>query len=246
MSSEHLHAERDAAAGPQIVDFAGEFTLYPARSTGALRTRVLRHYPEHRRGVVSSDEPAVRFLKSRAAQSGMDHEENVSTEPTGAQAPPRIPRPHGHQERAQGARPPPGQGAQAPLGVTGQTPMIERLKKRREFLAAAKGHKTARRAFVLEALRARRFRPAALRLHRVEARRQEGGRAEPHPSPAQGSRAADRRRQCARRARLCAGRTEPSADRAVRRNQGGARRSLAAGRRLPQFRLGTRARRAGR
>ena len=32
--------------------------------------------------------------------------------------------------------------------------MVERLlKKRREFLAAAKGHKTARRAFVLEALK---------------------------------------------------------------------------------------------
>lgn len=30
--------------------------------------------------------------------------------------------------------------------------MIERLKKRRDFLAAAKGHRTARRAFVLEAL----------------------------------------------------------------------------------------------
>ena len=30
--------------------------------------------------------------------------------------------------------------------------MIERLKKRRDFLAAAKGHRTARRAFVLEVL----------------------------------------------------------------------------------------------
>jgi len=29
--------------------------------------------------------------------------------------------------------------------------MVERLKKRRDFLAAAKGHKAARRAFVLEA-----------------------------------------------------------------------------------------------
>jgi ribonuclease P protein component len=82
----------------------------------------------------------------------MDHEENVSTEPARAQPPPRFPCPHGHQERAQGARTPPGQGAQAPLGVIGQAPMIERLKKRRDFLAAAKGQRTARRAFVLEAL----------------------------------------------------------------------------------------------
>jgi ribonuclease P protein component len=36
--------------------------------------------------------------------------------------------------------------------VIGEAPMIERLKKRRDFLAAAKGQRTARRAFVLEAL----------------------------------------------------------------------------------------------
>jgi ribonuclease P protein component len=34
--------------------------------------------------------------------------------------------------------------------VTGRELMIERLKKRRDFLAAAKGPKAARRAFVLE------------------------------------------------------------------------------------------------
>jgi ribonuclease P protein component len=37
--------------------------------------------------------------------------------------------------------------------VTGAELMIERLKKRRDFLAAAKGSKAARRAFVLEAIR---------------------------------------------------------------------------------------------
>jgi ribonuclease P protein component len=36
--------------------------------------------------------------------------------------------------------------------VTGRTSMIGRLKKRRDFLAAAKGQRTTRRAFVLEAL----------------------------------------------------------------------------------------------
>jgi ribonuclease P protein component len=35
--------------------------------------------------------------------------------------------------------------------VTGPEPMPERLKKRRDFLAAAKGQRAARRAFVLEA-----------------------------------------------------------------------------------------------
>src|SRR4051812_45708585 len=82
----------------------------------------------------------------------MDNEENLSTEPTGAKAPPRIPLTHGDQERTQGTRPPPGQGAQAPVGVTGRDLMpVRRLKKRRDFLAAAKGQKAARRAFVLEA-----------------------------------------------------------------------------------------------
>ena len=87
----------------------------------------------------------------------MDNEENLSTEPIGAQAPSRIPFPHGDNERAQGACPASGQGAQAPVGVTAPDPdagrnlMIERLKKRRDFLAAAQGSKAARRAFVLEA-----------------------------------------------------------------------------------------------
>jgi ribonuclease P protein component len=85
----------------------------------------------------------------------MDNEENLSTEPIGAQAPPWFPPPHGDPKWAQGARPPPGQGAQAPVGVTGPTdaghkPVIGRLKKRRDFLAAAQGSKAARRAFVLE------------------------------------------------------------------------------------------------
>lgn len=35
--------------------------------------------------------------------------------------------------------------------MTGSEPVIERLKKRRDFLAAAKGPRAARRAFVLEA-----------------------------------------------------------------------------------------------
>lgn len=81
----------------------------------------------------------------------MDNEENISAEPPGSQAPTRIPLPHGDEGGPQGARPSQGQGAQAPVGVTGRDPMVERLKKRRDFLAAAKGHRAARRAFVLEA-----------------------------------------------------------------------------------------------
>ena len=81
----------------------------------------------------------------------MDDEKNVSTEPPCSQAPTRISRPHGKQGRAQGAGTPPGQGAQAPIGVTGRRSMVERLRKRRDFLAAAKSKKAAQRAFVLQA-----------------------------------------------------------------------------------------------
>jgi ribonuclease P protein component len=119
-----------------------------------LRTRALRHYPEHRRGAAFKLKGRLSVSKLRAAsQSGKDHEENVSTEPVSAHAASRISRAYGDQERTQGPGTPPGQGAQAPVGVTGQTLMMKRLKKRRDFLAAAKGQKTARRAFVLEARR---------------------------------------------------------------------------------------------
>jgi ribonuclease P protein component len=80
----------------------------------------------------------------------MDDEENISAEPLGSQAPTRIPLPHGDQGGSQSACPAQGQGAKAPLGVTGSDRMVERLKKRRDFQAAAKGQKAARRAFVLE------------------------------------------------------------------------------------------------
>ena len=81
----------------------------------------------------------------------MDNEENIPAEPPGSQASTRFSRPHGDEGGPQGARTPPGQGAQAPFGVTGRQGMAGRLKTRRDFLAVAKGKKTARRAFVLEA-----------------------------------------------------------------------------------------------
>lgn len=80
----------------------------------------------------------------------MSDEENLSTEPPGSQASPRLSRPHGDQERTPGPRTSPGQGAQAPVGVSAPGRSVERLKKRRDFLAVAKGRKAARRPFVLE------------------------------------------------------------------------------------------------
>ena len=194
----------------RIVDFPAGFTLYRRavdRSLADPRAPALSR-TSARRGL-EAKRTGCPFLKTRAAsQGGMDDEENLSTEPTGPQAPPRIPLPHGDQERTQGARPPPRQGAQAPVGVTGRDPMIERLKKRRDFLAAAKGSKAARRAFVLEARRARGRRTRRAFGFTVSKRvGEEGGGAEPHPPAPQGSRAARRSGERAARARLCAGRT---------------------------------------
>jgi hypothetical protein len=66
----------------------------------------LRHHPYI--GAARSfrtGEPAA--FKTRAAvQGGMDHEENLPTEPSGSQAPPRLSRPHGDHEWAEGAGPP--------------------------------------------------------------------------------------------------------------------------------------------
>lgn len=94
--------------------------------------------------------------------AALDHEENVSAKPPGSQAPSRFSRPDGHAQRPQGAGPPQSQGAQAPFGVTGPGRMTGRLKKRRDFLAAAKGSKVPRRAFVLEARRREDDEPARI------------------------------------------------------------------------------------
>jgi len=68
-------------------------------------------------------------------------EADLSTVPARAQAPPRLPLTHGDQERSEGDRPPPRQGPQAPDRLSppvGGDAVIERLRKRQDFLAAAK------------------------------------------------------------------------------------------------------------
>ena len=86
-----------------------------------------------------------------------DREKNLSTQQAGAQAPPRLPRPHGDQGWPQGHRRPPGAWSQAPVGLSRRRvrttrrfdedwhsamrpdrPIrLSRLKQRKEFLAAA-------------------------------------------------------------------------------------------------------------
>jgi len=67
-------------------------------------------------------------------------EAHISTLPARAQAPSRFPLAHGHQERPQDRRAAAPARPQAPDGLAlASPPAIERLKKRPDFLLAAKG-----------------------------------------------------------------------------------------------------------
>jgi ribonuclease P protein component len=79
--------------------------------------------------------------------SGVD-KAHVSAEQACTQAPPRLPRPDGHEGRAQGAVAPARQGAQAPVRLR-----PARLKTRSEFLNVRKGVRAARPLVVIEARR---------------------------------------------------------------------------------------------
>jgi ribonuclease P protein component len=94
-------------------------------------------------------------------------EADVSAEPTRTQAPPRLSLAHVHRRRSQGDRGAPGTRAQAPLGLShdddaaapaAATAVVVRLRRRGEFVAAARGAKQGAQAFLLQAVR-RRGRP---------------------------------------------------------------------------------------
>ena len=71
---------------------------------------------------------------------------DLSAEPTGAEAPSRLPRANGDQGGAQGSVPPPGQGPQAPVSLIG-------LKRRSQFLQVRQGAKAVRPSLIVEARR---------------------------------------------------------------------------------------------
>jgi len=82
----------------------------------------------------------------------MDHEADLSTEPAGARAPSRLPRPDGDAGRPQGVGEPPRQGSRQAERVERQrnTPArIETVTARRDFLAANSARRAATPAFVL-------------------------------------------------------------------------------------------------
>ncbi len=87
-------------------------------------------------------------------------EAHLSAEPPRPQATARVPLAHGHDRREEGDRRPQGARAQAPVGLSeGAAPLvlpeaqIVRLRRRREFLAAAWGLKAGAKAFTLQAVR---------------------------------------------------------------------------------------------
>lgn len=91
-----------------------------------------------------SPKPA-RFLQDPPE---LRREADLSTLPPRAQTSAWLSRPHGDQERPEGGRPPPRPGPQAPDRLT---LLIERLKKRADFLAAAKGRALAAGAVLTQA-----------------------------------------------------------------------------------------------
>ena len=81
------------------------------------------------------------------------HKEDVSAEPARAQTPPRIPAAHGDEERPESAQPPPGQGPQAPVGLTLGPVAPARLRKRAEFQYVQKGERKGRATLAAQARR---------------------------------------------------------------------------------------------
>ena len=106
------------------------------------------------------------------------------------------------------------------LDVTRPNPGVIRLKKRADFLAAAKGRRQHQHSFVLQA-RERDSAPGAdetarARVHRHQESRQ-FRRPQPHPPPPARDRPARRRRPVPAALRLCAGGAARSPGRAFRR-----------------------------
>jgi ribonuclease P protein component len=100
--------------------------------------------------------PTRRQSALRCGQRRTDREADLSTQQTGAQAPPRLSRPYGDHGRPQSHHRPPDSRPQASqrlsLARDSRVTQMERLRHRADFLAAAAaGAKAPARGFVLQA-----------------------------------------------------------------------------------------------
>jgi ribonuclease P protein component len=100
---------------------------------------------------------ATAMMRADWRDEEMKDETDLPAEQARPQAAPRFPRPDGDQERPQDHQPPSGARAQAPLGLTragaaaASALPVETLRRRSDFLAAARGRRVARPGFALQA-----------------------------------------------------------------------------------------------
>jgi ribonuclease P protein component len=111
-----------------------------------------------------SDAPSAKVYVETCRTKGSadiaaeeQHEAHLSAEQTRPQAPPRLPLAHGDHRWPPRYRVASRQGPQAPVGLRLRTPtrtarVVQRLKKRSEFLAARKGRRLNGPLFFIEAL----------------------------------------------------------------------------------------------
>src|SRR6185295_11553878 len=137
-------------------DQAGSGRLYWRRRPPPRRCRDRRlKYYFNRFGSLTGPGPPPKnralFGPYRAFSEPETHEAHLSAEQTRAQAPPWLPFAHGHRWRPQGAEPPPQQRPQEAFGLNAPVPLVvDHLKKRADFLRAARGIRRVEGAITLE------------------------------------------------------------------------------------------------
>jgi ribonuclease P protein component len=133
-----------------VIDFGLSFPLYPAPYSNC-RSGSTR--------LVMSDDGAIasgfhlvehgRMCRAEADRS-IRREKDLPAQQARAEAPPRIPGPHGHCRWPQGHR---GSSCPRPQEAFRLTTAPVRLKRRRDFLAVARGTRVHLPAFTLQAKR---------------------------------------------------------------------------------------------
>ena len=90
-------------------------------------------------------------LRAGRIDRSVSGEEDLPTQQDRAQAPARLPRPHGDCRRPQGDRRAPRPGPEEAFRLTDTATTTGRLKRRAEFQKVARGHRVHSAAFTLQA-----------------------------------------------------------------------------------------------